>query len=150
MSEQVFQQVLEVLRSRTDQPVKNWNHRYRMNMEKIRKPGDIFALAEVVRTLSQRDRGERGLSTGERKMLDNARQGSSCPRSCRSETFEPGAGQLTPASVLAQRGEPARVGSRRPLLSSDQVKGANLHPFYSSHKQGALFRSWRLPICRRG
>ena len=72
MSEQVFQQVLEVLRSRTDQPVKNWNHRYRMNMEKIRS-GDIFALAEVVRTLSQRDR-EKGLSTGERKMLDNARQ----------------------------------------------------------------------------
>lgn len=72
MSEQAFQRVLEVLRSRKSQPVKNWNHRYRMNMEKIRS-GDIFALAEVVRTLSHRDR-EKGLSTAERKMLENARQ----------------------------------------------------------------------------
>jgi len=63
---------LEVLRSPKSQPVKNWNHRYRMNMEKIRS-GDIFALAEVVRTLSHRDR-EKGLSTAERKMLENARQ----------------------------------------------------------------------------
>ncbi|BAD42107.1 CarD family transcriptional regulator [Symbiobacterium thermophilum] len=72
MSEQVFQQVLEVLRSRPTQAEKNWNHRYRMNMEKIRS-GDVLALAEVVRTLSQRER-EKGLSTGERKMLDSARQ----------------------------------------------------------------------------
>ena len=72
MSEQAFQRVLEVLRSRKNQTVKNWNHRYRMNMEKIRS-GDIFALAEVVRNLSHRDR-EKGLSTGERKMLENARQ----------------------------------------------------------------------------
>ncbi|MFB5084691.1 CarD family transcriptional regulator, partial [Symbiobacterium thermophilum] len=43
-----------------------------MNMEKIRS-GDVLALAEVVRTLSQRER-EKGLSTGERKMLDSARQ----------------------------------------------------------------------------
>ena len=41
-------------------------------MEKI-KTGDIFEVAEVVRNLSARDR-EKGLSTGERKMLENARQ----------------------------------------------------------------------------
>lgn len=72
MSEQAFQEVLKVLRSRKSSTVKNWNHRYRMNMEKIRS-GNIIELAEVVRSLSDRDR-EKGLSTGERKMLENARQ----------------------------------------------------------------------------
>lgn len=72
MSEQAFQSVLEVLRSRKSQMVKNWNHRYRMNMEKIRS-GNILELAEVVRNLSHRAQ-EKGLSTGERKMLENARQ----------------------------------------------------------------------------
>jgi len=41
-------------------------------MEKI-KSGNILELAEVVRNLAHRER-EKGLSTGERKMLDNARQ----------------------------------------------------------------------------
>ena len=50
----------------------NWNRRYRANMEKI-KSGNIYEVAEVVRNLSLRDR-EKGLSTGERKMLENARQ----------------------------------------------------------------------------
>ncbi|MFZ5816984.1 MAG: CarD family transcriptional regulator [Bacillota bacterium] len=72
MSEQAFQKVLEVLRTRKNQTVKNWNHRYRMNMEKIRS-GNILELAEVVRNLSHRER-EKGLSTGERKMLESARQ----------------------------------------------------------------------------
>lgn len=72
MSDQLFPKVVEALRSRRHQPTKNWNHRYRANMEKIRS-GDILELAEVVGNLSARDR-EKGLSTGERKMLDNARQ----------------------------------------------------------------------------
>jgi CarD family transcriptional regulator len=50
----------------------NWNRRYRANQEKL-KTGDIFEVAEVVRNLSIRDR-EKGLSTGEKKMLSNARQ----------------------------------------------------------------------------
>ena len=41
-------------------------------MEKI-KSGDIYAVAEVVRNLTLRDQ-EKGLSAGERKMLDVARQ----------------------------------------------------------------------------
>ena len=41
-------------------------------MEKIRT-GDIFEVAEVVRNLAIRD-AEKGLSTGEKKMLDNAKQ----------------------------------------------------------------------------
>ncbi|HHU62142.1 MAG TPA: CarD family transcriptional regulator [Natronincola sp.] len=50
----------------------NWNRRYRANMEKI-KSGDIFEVAEVVRNLTIRE-NDKGLSTGERKMLDTARQ----------------------------------------------------------------------------
>ena len=50
----------------------NWNRRYRLNMDKI-KSGDICQLAEVVRNLMRRDL-LKGLSTGEKKMLDNARK----------------------------------------------------------------------------
>lgn len=50
----------------------NWNKRYRENMMKIRS-GDLMEVAAVVKGLMARDR-ERGLSTGERKMLHSARQ----------------------------------------------------------------------------
>lgn len=50
----------------------NWNRRYRLNMDKI-KSGDICELAEVVRNLTLRDNAK-GLSAGEKKMLDNARR----------------------------------------------------------------------------
>ena len=64
--------VLDVLASETTKMHKNWNRRYRANMELI-KTGDIYEIAEVVRNLTLRDK-EKGLSTGERKMLSNARQ----------------------------------------------------------------------------
>jgi CarD family transcriptional regulator len=64
--------VLDVLRGDSSKMSANWNRRYRANMEKI-KSGSIYEVAEVVRNLSLRDK-EKGLSTGERKMLDNARQ----------------------------------------------------------------------------
>ena len=51
---------------------KNWNKRYRDNMEKI-KSGDIYEIADVVRNLSFKQK-EKGLSTGEKKMLTNAKQ----------------------------------------------------------------------------
>lgn len=50
----------------------NWNKRYRDNLVKI-KTGDIIAVAQVVRDLTYRDR-EKGLSTGEKKMLVNAKK----------------------------------------------------------------------------
>lgn len=50
----------------------NWNKRYRENMEKL-KTGNIYEVAEVVRNLMLTDRDKR-LSTGERKMLSNAKQ----------------------------------------------------------------------------
>ena len=50
----------------------NWNKRYRENMDKI-KSGNLLEVAEVVKGLMCRD-VERGLSTGERKMLHSAKQ----------------------------------------------------------------------------
>ena len=50
----------------------NWNHRYRENMQRI-KSGDLLEVAGVVKALMHRD-AERGLSTGERRMLHNAKQ----------------------------------------------------------------------------
>lgn len=50
----------------------NWNKRYRDNMDKM-KSGDIYEIADVVRNLSFKQK-EKGLSTGEKKMLSNAKQ----------------------------------------------------------------------------
>lgn len=50
----------------------NWNRRYRENMERL-KSGDLLEVARVIKGLMLRD-GERGLSTGERKMLHSAKE----------------------------------------------------------------------------
>ena len=50
----------------------NWNKRYQENMQRL-KSGDLYEVARVIKTLVHRDR-QRGLSTGERKMLHSARQ----------------------------------------------------------------------------
>lgn len=50
----------------------NWNKRFRENMVRI-KSGNIFEVAGVVKSLMVRE-NDRGLSTGERKMLSNAKQ----------------------------------------------------------------------------
>lgn len=50
----------------------NWNKRYHENFERLRT-GDIYDVAGVVRSLTLRDR-KKGLSGGERKMLNNARK----------------------------------------------------------------------------
>lgn len=64
--------VMAILKQEDTDMSSNWNRRYRANMEKI-KTGNIFEVAEVVRNLLHRDK-DKGLSTGERKMLENARQ----------------------------------------------------------------------------
>ena len=50
----------------------NWNKRYRENMVKI-KSGNIYEVADVVKSLVLRER-DKGLSTGERKMLNSAKR----------------------------------------------------------------------------
>ena len=50
----------------------NWNRRYRENLQRL-KSGDLYEVARVVKGLVFRD-SQQGLSTGERKMLHNAKQ----------------------------------------------------------------------------
>lgn len=64
--------VLEVLEANETEMPNNWNKRYKENMDKM-KTGDIYEIAEVVRNLSFKQK-EKGLSTGEKKMLNNAKQ----------------------------------------------------------------------------
>ncbi len=72
INNQEVDQVIAVLADDKTKMPQNWNRRYRANMDKI-KSGDIYEIANVVRNLMIRDR-EKGLSTGERKMLNNAKQ----------------------------------------------------------------------------
>lgn len=50
----------------------NWSRRFKANVEKL-KSGDIYQVADVVRSLHQRDK-EKGLAAGEKRMLTKARQ----------------------------------------------------------------------------
>lgn len=72
VDEETIQKVLNRMRSQKESDTTNWNRRYRANLDKM-KSGDIYEVADVVRSLMIRDE-EKGLSTGERKMLDNAKQ----------------------------------------------------------------------------
>ena len=64
--------VISILEQDETEMEKNWNKRYRENMDKI-KSGNIYEIADVVRNLSFKQK-EKGLSTGEKKMLYNAKQ----------------------------------------------------------------------------
>lgn len=64
--------VVSILKGSMSSMPQNWNRRYRINMDKI-KSGDIFEIAAVVRNLLMMDM-EKGLSTGEKKMLGSAKQ----------------------------------------------------------------------------
>ncbi|MBP6491772.1 MAG: CarD family transcriptional regulator [Clostridia bacterium] len=72
ISVQQVEEVVQVLSSESTEMSNNWNRRYRENMEKL-KTGDIYHVAEVVRNLMRTDK-EKKLSTGEKKMLSNAKQ----------------------------------------------------------------------------
>ena len=64
--------VLGILEEDETEMSNNWNKRYRDNMDKMRS-GNIFVVADVVRNLSFKQK-EKGLSTGEKKMLKAAKQ----------------------------------------------------------------------------
>ncbi len=66
------EKVFNILSENETQTEMNWNKRYRENMDKM-KTGDIYEVADVVRNLSLKQK-EKGLSTGEKKMLTNAKQ----------------------------------------------------------------------------
>jgi len=64
--------VLEVLHAESEPMPENWNKRFRDNTDKL-KSGDIHIVAGVVRNLVRSDRIKK-LSTGEKKLLGNAKQ----------------------------------------------------------------------------
>ena len=66
------EKVISILGEDETEMSQNWNKRYRDNMDKM-KSGDIYEVADVVRNLSFKQK-EKGLSTGEKKMLSNAKQ----------------------------------------------------------------------------
>ena len=72
IDEEEAENVFHLLKGEKSKMSQNWNRRYRANQEKL-KTGDIYEVVEVVRNLTIRDM-EKGLSTGEKKMLSNARK----------------------------------------------------------------------------
>ncbi len=64
--------VLKILEKDETEMSDNWNKRYRDNLEKM-KTGDVYEVADVVRNLSFKQKERGTLSTGEKKMLDNAK-----------------------------------------------------------------------------
>lgn len=72
VDEPTARKALELLKEESTDMDRNWNRRYRENMEKL-KTGDILLVAEVVRNLTRAGRGK-SLSAGETKMLSNAKQ----------------------------------------------------------------------------
>lgn len=72
ISKEEIEVVFSILKDKKSKMPDNWNRRYRSNLDLI-KTGDINQIAEVVRNLSLLDK-EKGLSTGERKMLNDAKK----------------------------------------------------------------------------
>ena len=72
-SPEEMDKVLEVLKDPAKEKMPaNWNRRYRFHQDKI-KTGDMEEIAKVIKNLESLDR-EKALSTGERKILNTARQ----------------------------------------------------------------------------
>lgn len=72
VDEEGVEEVVEVLKAVDVEEPSNWSRRFKANQEKITS-GDIVRVSEVVRDLSRRD-ADKGLSTGEKRMLTTARQ----------------------------------------------------------------------------
>ena len=64
--------VLKLLEQDETEMSDNWNKRYRDNFEKM-KTGDVYEIADIVRNLSFKQKEKGTLSTGEKKMLNNAK-----------------------------------------------------------------------------
>ena len=72
VGEEGGEKVCNVLRAEFVEEPANWSRRYKANVEKLQS-GDVIKVAEVVRDLWRREQ-DRGLSTGEKRMLSKARQ----------------------------------------------------------------------------
>lgn len=67
-----IEDIMTVLKSPATPMPNNWNKRHRENIEKL-KSGDVKEVAGVVRNLILAD-GEKPLSTGEKKVMNDAKQ----------------------------------------------------------------------------
>ena len=72
IDQQGASKVLKIFEQDETEMSNNWNKRYRDNLEKM-KTGDIYQVADVVRNLSFKQKEKGTLSTGEKKMLNNAK-----------------------------------------------------------------------------
>ena len=74
VNKSVLPEVEEVLKARPENVMKRitWNRRYNLYVDKM-KTGDIFQVADVVRTLAVQE-VEKKLSTGEKRLLNTAKQ----------------------------------------------------------------------------
>ncbi|MFT4123501.1 MAG: CarD family transcriptional regulator [Microbacteriaceae bacterium] len=66
------QRVFAVLQEEIVEEPSNWSRRFKANQEKMAS-GNVLRVSEVVRDLWRRD-GQSGLSAGEKRMLQKARQ----------------------------------------------------------------------------
>ena len=73
IDKQSAEKVFTVLSQDETEMEKNWNKRYRDNMDKM-KSGDVYEVADVVRNLAFKQKEKGSLSTGEKKMFSNAKQ----------------------------------------------------------------------------
>jgi CarD family transcriptional regulator len=71
ISKREVMQVINTLKEESTPMPSNWNHRFKKNHDKLRS-GDVYEVAEVVRNLTLRDK-EKGLSAGEKRMLQQAK-----------------------------------------------------------------------------
>jgi len=72
ISREELEKVYNILKEPYTTSTSNWNRRYSGNLEKI-KTGNILEIAEVVKNLFYREK-EKGLSAGEKKMLESAKR----------------------------------------------------------------------------
>lgn len=74
ISEEQLGDIEDVLTARPENTMKciTWNRRFNLYLERM-KSGDIFEVAAVVRTLTVQEE-EKKLSTGERRLLNTAKQ----------------------------------------------------------------------------
>jgi len=72
MDDEGVERLVAVLTGEGNEAAATFNRRFRANREKL-KSGDVLEVAEVIRNLSQRE-ASKGLSTGERQMLAQAKR----------------------------------------------------------------------------
>jgi CarD family transcriptional regulator len=73
IQEEEVEKVLNILKGKEKyDSLQDWRERYSTNLEKL-KSGSIYKVAEVIRALRARSM-EKGLSSGEKKMLESAYQ----------------------------------------------------------------------------